>query len=57
MDPGLRNPGLRGALDLPAYRATRILLPFLAHVTGLGRPNLIIQVFALLNPLFWRLLL
>lgn len=37
------------ALDAPAYRERRILLPLLVHAIGLGRPRLIIQAFALTN--------
>jgi len=57
-DPLLLNrQGLEDALDIPAYRATRIFLPWLAYVGGMGRPCTIIQVFALLNLGFWLLLL
>jgi hypothetical protein len=40
---------LAGALDAPAYRERRILLPLIVHAAGLGRPALIIQLFALAN--------
>jgi hypothetical protein len=40
---------LAQALDAPAYRERRILLPLVAHAVGLGRPALIIQLFALAN--------
>ena len=53
LDPLLRDPQLRRALDDPAYRSDRILLPALAWLGGLGRPFLILNVYALLNPLFW----
>ena len=43
------DPGLRQALDAPAYRSQRILLPLAAHGVGLGRPAWIIQVYALSN--------
>ena len=43
------NPPLAWALDAPAYRARRILVPLLAHVIGLGRPALVVQVYALLG--------
>lgn len=57
-DPLLLNrQALETALDIPAYRATRIFLPWLAYIGGLGRPCTIIQVFALLNLGFWLLLL
>lgn len=53
LDPLLRDPQLRMALDDPPYRADRILLPLLAWVGGLGRPFWILNVFAALNPIFW----
>ncbi len=57
-DPLLLNrQELQDALDIPAYRATRIFLPWLAYVGGLGQPCAIIQVYALLNLGFWLLLL
>jgi hypothetical protein len=40
---------LARALDNPGYRARRMALPALAHLIGLGRPNWIVQVFALAN--------
>jgi len=40
---------LARALDAPAYRERRILLPLVVHAAGLGRPGLIIQLFALAN--------
>lgn len=51
--PTLRDPDLPAALDNPAYRARRILLPAVAHVLGLGRPGAIVQAYALLNVLCW----
>ncbi|MGO9245643.1 MAG: hypothetical protein ACLP0A_04430 [Verrucomicrobiia bacterium] len=56
IDPTLRNPHLKDGLDLPEYRSTRILLPALAYVGGAGNPCRIIQVFGVLNLLFWLLL-
>jgi hypothetical protein len=53
LDPLLRDPQLRHALDDPAYRADRILLPALAWLGGLGRPSWILNAYALLNPIFW----
>jgi hypothetical protein len=50
------NRELGRALDAPAYRERRILLPLLAHAVGLGRPALIIQLFALANLLSLALL-
>ncbi|HEY6477790.1 MAG TPA: hypothetical protein VI456_14525 [Polyangia bacterium] len=37
------------ALDDPAYRERRLLLPLAAHLVGLGRPGAIVQIFALAN--------
>ena len=54
LDPALRDPAaLQRAMDGPAYRARRILLPALAHVLGGGDPFRTLNVYALLNPLFW----
>ena len=58
IDPLLRHPdALRDALDIPAYRATRILVSWLAYVGGVGHPCAIIQAYALLGICFWLLLL
>jgi hypothetical protein len=57
-DPLLQNrQALIEALDAPAYRATRIFLPWLAYAAGLGRSCAIIQAYAVLNLGFWFLLL
>ena len=54
LDPGLRDPkALQRALDAPAYRARRILLPALAWVLGGGETARVLNIYALLNPLFW----
>jgi hypothetical protein len=50
------NRDLAHALDAPAYRERRILLPLVVHAVGLGRPGLIIQLFALANLLCLALL-
>jgi hypothetical protein len=57
LDPLLKKQETKQALDLPHYRAQRILLPVLAHLAGLGRPGPVIQAYALLNLAFWFLLL
>jgi len=57
IDPTLRNPHLKDGLDGPEYRSTRILVPALAYAGGFGNPCRIIQVYAVLNLLFWLLLL
>ncbi|HLK90257.1 MAG TPA: hypothetical protein VKZ18_10205 [Polyangia bacterium] len=43
------DPALARALDAPAYREGRILLPLVVHALGRGRPARIIQLFALAN--------
>jgi hypothetical protein len=53
MDPSLQNRQLHSAVDNLGYRARRILLPAVAHVTGLGRPDWIIQAYALQNAAAW----
>jgi hypothetical protein len=50
------DPELRTALDAPAYRSKRILLPALAHVVGLGRPSWVLNVYAVSNLLCWLVL-
>ncbi len=56
MDPSLHNQGLKRAVDSLAYRARRILFPAIAYVFGLGRPALIMEVYALENVVTWLLL-
>ena len=53
LDPLLQGAELAGALDAPAYRARRILLPAAAAGLGLGRPWWVLQTYALLNVLCW----
>jgi hypothetical protein len=53
LDPLLRDPQLRIALDNPTYRSRRILLPWLAALGGWGRPFWTLNVYAALNPVFW----
>ncbi len=57
LDPALRRPELAPAMDAPIYRARRIGLPLLAHGLGIGRPEWVLQSYALLNFGFWILLL
>jgi len=54
--PSLKTSGMREALDLPAYRAMRSLLPWLSYLGGFGRPFWIVQAYALSNLFFWYLL-
>ena len=53
VDPLLRDPLIDRTMDLPAYRAHRILLPWIAYAVGLGKPAWIVQVFALENVFVW----
>jgi hypothetical protein len=53
VDPSLRDPELRTALDNPAYRARRILPSALAWVLALGRAGPAIDVYAGLNIAAW----
>ncbi len=57
LNPSLTRDGLRRALDIPRYRSRRIGLPLLAYCLGLGKPAWILQVYSLLNVVFWLLLL
>ncbi len=57
LDPALRQPELRQAIDDPHFRGQRILMPVLAWCLGLGRPGPVLFAYALLNLLFWYLLL
>ena len=53
LDPLLRSPELTQIIDLPAYRARRILTPATAALLGLGNPWWTLQAYALLNVLCW----
>jgi hypothetical protein len=44
------------ALDNPAYRYRRILLPVIAHVLGRGNQRAILNIYALLNIVAWLVL-
>ncbi len=57
LDPTLRNPELKNACDNISYRAKRIFLPSLAFVLGAGRPWVVLQIYSVLNVLFWFLLM
>jgi hypothetical protein len=56
IDPLLREPDLATALDAPAYRARRILVPAVASTLGLGNAGWTLQAFALLNVACWLVL-
>jgi len=53
VNPDVRSPEVRAAMDDPRYRGQRILLPVLAHVIGAGEPWWILQIYALLNVGCW----
>jgi hypothetical protein len=53
VDPTLRHAGLEDAIDAPAYRARRILLPALAHALALGNPGAAILIYCSLNVFLW----
>lgn len=54
-DPTLRNPEFNDAIDEPAYRARRILLPAFAHLLAFGDAKRSILIYSGLNILFWYL--
>ena len=56
LEPLLRDPAIDRALDLAPYRARRILFSWSAWALGLGRPQWILQAYALQNVLVWLLL-
>jgi hypothetical protein len=51
--PLLRDPAIDRALDVAPYRARRILFCWTAWLLGLGRPQWVLQAFALQNVLAW----
>jgi len=53
LDPLLRDPQIKTAIDNPPYRARRILLPWLAWLGGLGHPFWVLNAYAALNFIFW----
>lgn len=56
LDPLLRDPAIDKALDLPPYRARRILFSWTAWAFGLGRPEWILYAYSLQNVLAWLVL-
>ncbi len=56
VDPNVLAPEVQRALDLPQYRARRILLPAIAHVFGCGSAWAALNIFALLNLAAWLVL-
>lgn len=55
-DPTLREPGLGGGMDNFAYRARRILTPFLAYGLAAGDPVGAVRTYAWLNLVAWSAL-
>ena len=56
LDPLCRDPLVDRAMDLPPFRARRILFSWTAYAIGLGRPAWIIEAYALQNVASWLLL-
>jgi hypothetical protein len=56
LDPLCRDPLVDRAMDLPPFRARRILFSWTAYALGLGRPVWIIEAYALQNVACWLLL-
>lgn len=56
LDPLLLSPETSAALDVPDYRARRVLVPAVASVGGAGNPWRTLQIFALLNVVCWLIL-
>jgi len=53
LHPRLDSPELESAIDDPAYRARRMLMPWMAWLLGAGQPDWIVQSYALLNVGCW----
>ena len=56
LDPLCRDPLVDRAMDLPPFRARRILFSWTAYVLGFGRPAWIIEMYTLQNVVCWMLL-
>jgi len=56
LHPDLKEPALSESVDNLPYRARRMLLPWVAHLAGLGVPVWILQAYASLNIVCWVLL-
>jgi hypothetical protein len=53
MEPLLKDPAIDQALDLPPYRARRILFSWTAWLAGLGNPAWILHAYSLQNVVVW----
>jgi hypothetical protein len=56
LDPLCRDPLVDRAMDLPPFRARRILFSWTAYLLGFGRPVWIIEVYAVQNVVCWLIL-
>ena len=52
-DPTLSHSDFKNAIDAPAYRSRRILLPLVAHILAFGNPEASILVYCSLNIFCW----
>ena len=50
------DPELRTAIEWPAYRTPRVVVPLLAHLAGLGNPARVVDAYALFNLFTWLVL-
>lgn len=57
MDPFLRDPRTRAAVDDPGYRARRIFMPLASRILGGGDPARTLNILASLNYAFFLILL
>ena len=56
LDPLLLSSETAAALDVPEYRARRILIPALAYAVGMGNSWWTLQIYALFNVGCWMIL-
>lgn len=56
LDPLCRDPLVDRGIDLPPFRARRILFSWTAFALGLGRPAWILEAYALQNVACWLVL-
>jgi hypothetical protein len=56
LDPLVRDPAVDRYMDSAPFRARRVLFSWTAFVLGLGRPEWILQAYALQNVAAWLLL-
>lgn len=53
LDPLLGREATVAAMDFPGYRARRVPFPLAAYGLGIGRPGLVLNIYALLNVGCW----